>query len=269
MAIFCRICRMQIFSQPILLTNNSVRHAKPINEMIFECTQILLTKDIRLPQFLCESCLMRLDEAFSFLKLCRESERMLTQTLPITVRPQKTAEVIDITQIQSIEPPRTNDKSHNDSMPVKLELEPEELTVAVDYATSSTFSAYNVLIGGGHNVNPKGEKDWLSEARKHRERQRISTAKRRAKMTCDQREKERERARIRQAQRRACRSEDEIRAQRERDRIRQAMKRARFRHIEMMQTTTPPQHQQQHQQQQQHEQHHTFPLGTAINQLMG
>lgn len=191
---------------------------------------------------------------------------MFAQTLPTPLRPQKTAEVVDITHIQAMESPRMSDKPHNSSMPVKLELEPDDLNTSVDYPTSSTFSAYNVLLGPGHSVNQKGEKDWLSEARKHRERQRISTAKRRASMTPDQREKERERARIRQAQRRACRSEDEIRAQRERDRIRQAMKRARFRHIEMMQTTTPP-HQPQQQQQQQHQP--TFPLETGINQLIG
>ncbi|KXJ72833.1 hypothetical protein RP20_CCG017158 [Aedes albopictus] len=233
MTIFCRVCRMQIFSQPILLTSNSARHAKPINEMVFECTQILLTKDIRLPQFLCESCLIRLDEAFAFLKLCRESERMFTETIPMAIKLDNKSDpgngVSYSHSTNAIELTKCFNNSSSEA--IKLELEGDDSKAPLEYAaTSSTFSDFSALISGGQTASSaQDNKDWLSEARKHRERQRVSTAKRRANMTPDQRKKERERARIRQAQRRALRSEEQVRAQRERDRVRQAMKRARFR----------------------------------------
>lgn len=278
MTVFCRVCRMQIFSQPILLTSNSARHTKPINEMIFECTHILLTKDIRLPQYLCESCLMRLDEAFAFLKLCRESERMFTETIPMAIKlDSKTESSLDASYSQAMDSSGLNRSIQNSSSAIKLELEGDESKAPLEYAsTSSTFSEFNALISGGQTTPTlQGDnKDWLSEARKHRERQRVSTAKRRANMTPDQRRKERERARIRQAQRRALRSEEQIRAQRERDRVRQAMKRARFRQVEMIQQQQElqqqqPQSQQDLQRPPQQQELHNFPLEARINQMMG
>ncbi|KAL9708078.1 hypothetical protein quinque_011596 [Culex quinquefasciatus] len=204
MSAFCRICRVQIFSQPIPLSNSSLRHSKLIYDMIFECTQIMLTKDTRLPQVLCQACAIRLDEAFAFLQQCRESEQMLVKTLPATESPEKQT----VTEA------------------VKLELLPVP------------FNSYGHVLLEASSTDPTG-KDWMSEARKHRERQRISTARRRANMTPEQRDKERERARIRQAQRRAARNDDEVRAQRERDRVRQAIKRAKFREVELVGQNRP------------------------------
>lgn len=264
MSPFCRICRVQIFSQPVPLSNSSIRHSKPIHDMIFECTQIMLTKDSRLPQFLCQACLIRLDEAFSFLQQCRESEQIFLKTLPEP--PEKVP-----LRLKTSRPLPVTDS-------VKLELVPsEELTIPIPFSSVSSFAATYGQVLLEASIDPKGNttpataaaaaaailattppdgsKDWLSEARKNRERQRISTARRRANMTPEQREKERERARIRQAQRRASRSDDEVRAQRERDRIRQAMKRAKFREVEMVQ------------QLQQQQQGQNFALEPGINQF--
>uniref|UniRef100_A0A1Q3FXR2 ZAD domain-containing protein n=1 Tax=Culex tarsalis TaxID=7177 RepID=A0A1Q3FXR2_CULTA len=258
MSVFCRICRGQIFSQPIPLSNSSLRHSKLLYDMIFECTQIMLTKNTRLPQFLCQACVIRLDEAFAFLQQCRESEQIFAKTLPAADQPEK----LDLRH-KTPRPLTVTDS-------VKLELLPsEELTVPVPFSSvAASFAATygHVLLETSTDASRSStvltspaepnSKDWMSEARKHRERQRISTARRRANMTPEQREKERERARIRQAQRRAGRSDDEVRAQRERDRIRQAIKRAKFREVELVQ-------QQQHQSQQVQ----SFALEPGINQF--
>ncbi|XP_058820362.1 uncharacterized protein LOC131682693 [Topomyia yanbarensis] len=227
MSVFCRLCRIQIFSLPTAISNNSIRHNKPIQEMIFECTRIMLVKDTRLPQFLCDSCTVRLDETYAFILLCRESEEIFLKLFPqpkhhtdITTHPPKSAD--QQTKGQEL-------NRHNNTTSIKLELVPEVLSVPVEYSNS-----FDILPGIENESRKGNNKDWISEARLHRERQRISTAKRRAKMSAEQREKERERARHRQAQRRANRTDEEIRAQRERDRIRQAMKRAKFREVEMM-----------------------------------
>ncbi|XP_058453729.1 uncharacterized protein LOC131431839 [Malaya genurostris] len=230
MSEFCRLCRIQILSPGTAVTSKSMRHNKPIQEIIYECTQIMLVKDTRLPQFLCDSCAIRLDETYAFILLCRESEELLLKVFPQLAQPKPQIDILSNSS-RSIEQQMRGQRlpCHHDTSPVKLELVPEVLNTPMEY--SNSFAT----LPGMENESRKGKnKDWISEARIHRERQRLSTAKRRAKMSDAQREKERERARLRQAQRRANRTDEEIRAQRERDRIRQAMKRAKFREVEMM-----------------------------------
>lgn len=174
---------------------------------------------------------------------------MLVKTLPATESPEKQARPLTVTEA------------------VKLELLPSEelpLPVPFNSVTASFAATYgHVLLEASTDSSNKtltradpASKDWMSEARKHRERQRISTARRRANMTQEQRDKERERARIRQAQRRAARNDDEVRAQRERDRVRQAIKRAKFREVELVEQNPP---------QQQHGQ--SYALEPGINQF--
>ncbi|XP_055547755.1 uncharacterized protein LOC129731638 [Wyeomyia smithii] len=233
MSVFCRLCRIQILSHPNPITGSSIRHGMKLQELIFECTHIMLTKDPRLPQFLCDSCVIRLDETYAFIQLCHESEEMFTKLFPHPPQPE---------QEQILTPTcnpheATNVYHKNNSVAIKLELEQEALSAPAEY--SSTFDMLPAIDGNIRKIN---NKDWITEARSHRERQRLSTAKRRAKMTVDQRERERERARVRQAKRRANRSDEEIRVQRERDRIRQAMKRAKFREVEILQQQHLHQH---------------------------
>ncbi|XP_055640843.1 chromatin assembly factor 1 subunit A-B-like [Toxorhynchites rutilus septentrionalis] len=232
MSFVCRVCRMEIFTHPFSLTDSSLRHVKTIDEMIYECTHIKLTKDSHWPQFICESCLLRLEDSYAFLLLCRESQQFYMNTLqaegPLEL-PDELPATLD-NKLENID---------SNLISVKLEVDPEEILNSSDY-TDGTFPALNMLPTiSSRTGDPKAERNWMVEARKHRERQRISTARRRARMSPQEREKERERARLKQAQRRASRSEDQIRKQRERDRLRQAMKRAKFREVEMIQQQQP------------------------------
>ncbi|XP_053696277.1 uncharacterized protein LOC128743679 [Sabethes cyaneus] len=233
MSTFCRLCRIQIIAHPNPIASSSIRHGLKLQELIFACTQIILTKDFRLPQFLCDSCIIRLDETYAFIQLCRESEEIFSKLFPQPAQ--------DKNPTQAPNSHGTNDnrtfQNHSNSVAVKLELENEILSVPVEYPNT-----FDILPAIESDLHKRCNKDWISEARTHRERQRLSTAKRRAKMTDDQRERERERARVRQAKRRASRSDEEIRVQRERDRIRQAMKRAKFREVEMLQQQQLVQH---------------------------
>lgn len=184
-----------------------------------------LTKDLRLPQFVCDSCIIRLDETYAFIRLCRESEEMFTKLFP---QPEQHKNPIQSSNTQLT---NVNQAFHHPNNPIVVKLESEQGMLSDPLEYSNTFD----ILPAVENDLRKNNKDWISEARTHRERQRLSTAKRRAKMTVEQRERERERARVRQAKRRASRSDEEIRVQRERDRIRQAMKRAKFREVEMLQ----------------------------------
>lgn len=203
---------------------------------------------------------------------------MFTETIPMAIKLDSKFEFgINMLQSHSANSLESTKSFQNSSSAIKLELERED-PKPLEYASTSSFSEFTAFAAAaghsGTNASPDS-KDWLSEARRHRERQRVSTAKRRANMTPDQRKKERERARIKQAQRRALRTEEQIQAQRERDRVRQAMKRARYRQVEMTQQEQsqlqhePPQLDLQGQTTNHPHELSTFPLEERINQLTG